>query len=309
MDRLKIIIIILACIAVITAGCGKSSSNSGGTSPGATNTPAATGTQVPTAISVSGSWATSTPVTTTYNVTGTLTLPAAAPGRPWEIIFSPDNNFEFSTMVVMDGLCGANSTINFQANIAPGAYYMVAAVGIFSNLAISPTTGDYFGVYGGTWPSYWPSSANLAAPASGWANANITLVTANPNISGTLTLPQAEAGKQFMVIAMTGITGVNSTPPPQSVMGYVVGICGSSTTVSYTGLCFRPGPTYFGSVVDALGTGVLNVVGEDVPAGDFAGIYGDTNPYAAPTPVPSTVSVPNINTMTTGINMTTVTAP
>jgi hypothetical protein len=201
-----------------------------------------------------------------------------------------------SSSVTANGICGSGTTVNYQVNIPAGTYYMVAAVGVVSDLQNGPETGDYIGVFGGTWPAYWPSSANVTVPASGQITKNITLVPGNANVSGTLTLPQAEPGKQYLVCAITSFSSGNG---PQGFVGYGLGTCSSATSVSYSFLCFRPGPAYVISIVDVAGTGALNVFNSQLPAADFVGAYGGFTSGGNPA---STANV-SING-TTGIDMT-----
>ena len=108
-------------------------------------------------------------------VVGTLTLPAAAAGRPYAVLVDNDKNGDNGTIGEASGTCGSDTEQAYTINNVPaGTYYVYAAVGVVSNLQQGPQSGDYYGFYG-TGGSV-PGSPNATVPSSGTETFNITLV-------------------------------------------------------------------------------------------------------------------------------------
>jgi len=142
------------------------------------------------------------------NVTGSITLPAAQTGKTIMVAFyssladlgSPNNTFT--------GTCTSNP-MPYSLTVSAGSYYIIAVVDVDNNsMYLSPNAGDYVGVYGVTWPA-WPASKNAAVSTTTSAF-DLTLVTAVNNISGTITIPSDQTGKEFWVFLDQDTNGGNS---------------------------------------------------------------------------------------------------
>ncbi len=108
-------------------------------------------------------------------VVGTLTLPAAAAGRPYAVLVDNDTNGDNGSVREVSGTCGSGTEQAYAiTNVPAGTYYVYAAVGVVSNLTQGPQTGDYYGFYG-TGGSV-PGSPNATVPSSGTETLDITLV-------------------------------------------------------------------------------------------------------------------------------------
>ena len=82
-------------------------------------------------------------------VVGTLTLPAAAAGRPYAVLLDNDTNGDNGSVREVSGTCGSGTEQAYTiTNVPAGTYYVYAAVGVVSNLTQGPQTGDYYGFYG-----------------------------------------------------------------------------------------------------------------------------------------------------------------
>jgi len=98
------------------------------------------------------------------------------------------------------------------------------------------------------------------------------------NVSGTLTLPAPQPGKQYFVIADNDTDGGNG------FVSSVIGICGTSTNVNYA-FTVPDGTYYLYAAVDINGTGFVN----GPVNGDYVGFYGGSgyNPPGSPNAVVS----------------------
>lgn len=227
-----------------------------------------TGTATNTAV-IPGGTVTIAPTSTpnpSGNLSGNLTLPAAASGKTFQVIVfsSIADLISGGTTYNFSGVCGASTTIAYGPIAVPTGTYFVIGVVDNDNSGQAPTVGDYIGVYGTTYPT-WPGAANVVIADATPVTANITLATANKNLSGTLTLPYAVAGRTYVVILDSDTNGGN---------GHVTaefGVCGTSTSVSYSMLSPLPGTFYLYAIVDI--TGFLTGGGGPI-SGDYYGIYG-----------------------------------
>jgi hypothetical protein len=110
-------------------------------------------------------------------VSGTLTYPAPADGKSWAVVVDGDMDGENGNVTYSIGTCGAGNTCDYTiSNVPPGSYYVYAVVRVVSGLDDPPQTGDYLGVYGGTF-SNPPPSPNVTVQSGGTVTCDITLVT------------------------------------------------------------------------------------------------------------------------------------
>jgi hypothetical protein len=108
-------------------------------------------------------------------VVGTLTLPAAAAGRPYAVLVDNDANGDNGAVREVSGTCGTGTEQAYTiSNVPAGTYYVYAVVGVVSDLAQGPETGDYYGFYG-TGGSV-PGSPNATVPSAGTVTLDINLV-------------------------------------------------------------------------------------------------------------------------------------
>jgi hypothetical protein len=108
-------------------------------------------------------------------VTGTLTLPADADGVPYVVIIDQDVDPGNGFVSIGEGICGSGTSINYTIdNIPAGTYYVIAVVYVVTGTAQTAQSGDYVGVYGGTWVNP-PIQPNAVIPNLGAVNFNIIL--------------------------------------------------------------------------------------------------------------------------------------
>ncbi|HKI79294.1 MAG TPA: hypothetical protein VKA26_12190 [Ignavibacteriaceae bacterium] len=108
-------------------------------------------------------------------VTGTLTIPAAAPGKTVIVIIDSDRDGDNGFLYSATGTVGSGTSGTYTFNnIANGTYYIYAVVFIVGNTNTGPQSGDYLGFYGGTINNP-PNSANATVPSSGSVTFNINL--------------------------------------------------------------------------------------------------------------------------------------
>jgi hypothetical protein len=179
----------------------------------------------------------------------------------------------------------------YSLTVSADSYYVIASV-IGSNPIPIPYAGDYVGVYGTTWPA-WPASANAVVSAAN-TTFDLTLVTAQNNLSGTMTIPADQTGKVFYITLDPDTNGGNS-----NYAGFEMWACPSGTSISYGMVVIVPGTYYLYGGVNASGTS-----GNGPQPGDYFGFYGVTAPYYASTPAPNVtidVSTPAIKNFILGI--------
>ncbi len=108
-------------------------------------------------------------------VKGTLTIPAAAPGKTVYVIIDNDMNGDNGYKYAATGTCDANTSGTYTLNdIAAGTYYIYAVVFVVGNTSSGPQSGDYYGIYGGTMNNP-PSNPNATVPSSGTVTFDIDL--------------------------------------------------------------------------------------------------------------------------------------
>ncbi len=228
------------------------------------------------------------------NVSGTMTLPGSAGNNEYLIFVSTTAlgpGIDPSFMITKTATAGSGSTINYSIFCpVPGPHYILGVVdmdGSGWDGSTGPVTeGDYAGLYGVSvpilnWFSSFPSAPNATLPGS---NFNFTCDTApdlqNPpvtptpyptpssgntgSISGNITLPSGQTGKNIMVVVDMDFNPGNGNELDQ----YSGTVSGSPHAYSISGL---PVGTYY--VYGA------TVVGGGAPAiGDSVGVYGATFP-------------------------------
>ena len=264
----KAILIFIVMLGVYAfAACSQKSPTSSSDST-ATITNTATNTAV-----IPGGTVTVIPTSTpnpSGNLSGTLTLPAAASGKQYNItiVANISDLISGGTTYHATGVCGSNTTVSYGPIAVPTGTYFVIAVVDTDNSGQAPTVGDYIGVHGTTYPT-WPGAANVSITNTDPVTADVTLVAATNNLSGTLTLPAAIPGRTYVVILDNDTDGSN---------GYITtkyGVCGTGVSVNYSMLSPLPGNYYLYAIVDI--TGFL-LGGGGPTNGDYLGFYGGDTP-------------------------------
>lgn len=197
-------------------------------------------------------------------VTGTLTLPAAAPGKTYFVSVDNDFNGDNGYVEITTGTCGSGTTVGYEIEDVPaGDYYVYAGVWVAGTYGHRPEDGDYLGIYGGTVDAP-PSQPNVEVPSTGSVVCDIDLELLEPEplatVTGTLILPEAAPGKTYLVLIL-GEAG-----DEESLVDSTSGVCGSGSTVEYS-IDNVPAGTYY----------VLAAVSDKTfGEGDYVGIYGGT---------------------------------
>ncbi|MCK5573786.1 MAG: hypothetical protein KAJ12_13540 [Bacteroidetes bacterium] len=118
------------------------------------------------------------PVTVTPGtVSGTLTYPAPADGKAWAVVVDVDTDGDNGNVTYSQGTCGTGNSCDYTiSNVPPGNYFVYALVRVVSGSDDPPQSGDYLGMYGGTF-SNPPLSANVTVQSGGAVTCDITLET------------------------------------------------------------------------------------------------------------------------------------
>lgn len=214
------------------------------------------------------------PPQVSIEITGTLTLPAGAPGKSFIVAFDTDKNPYNGIYRSATGSCGAGTSVPYTITLNSAAnFYIYAYVENDNYFGASGmqylNTGDYFGVYGSIFPS-WPASANAAVAETTGQVFNIDLVTAGLNVNGTLTLSTARSTPYYVVID----TDLNYG---NGFAAIATGSCTGASSVSYNMLSVFPGPYFAYAVVDVDNDGNINY-----DPGDELGYYGASSPLVPP---------------------------
>jgi len=110
------------------------------------------------------------------SITGTLTLPADATGKPVYVLVDDDDDGGTGWLFEYVGLCGPGTSIGYDIDsVDAGTYYLYAVVYAVNDSGDAPGSGDYIGFYG-TGASA-PAQANAVVPSTGSATFDITLYT------------------------------------------------------------------------------------------------------------------------------------
>ena len=111
----------------------------------------------------------------TATVTGTLTLPNAAAGKPYYVLVDTDMDGDNDYVKMSTATCGSGTDVNYQVNGVPvGTYFVYAAVFTVSDGNQGPQTGDYYGIYGGTLNNP-PAERNVTVASGGVSSINVLL--------------------------------------------------------------------------------------------------------------------------------------
>lgn len=137
----------------------------------------------------------------TATITGTLLLPAEAPGKPWAVLVDKDYNGENGCACLVSDTCCSGTEINYKLNEVPyGSYYLYAAVFVASDGKHGPQPGDFLGLHGGSFPTDVPAEPNVEINSAGPYMFNITLkVVTGPIQPGEWTATAGFGGFDFAV--------------------------------------------------------------------------------------------------------------
>jgi hypothetical protein len=210
------------------------------------------------------------------DVTGTLTLPFAASGKEFVVIFDNDDNPFNGYSRKASGTCGSGTAVQYSVSLGDArSYYVYAYVEIDNSFAQADMkyagAGDYFGIYDSVFPA-WPASANAVVSNSRGQVYDITLVTAAPNITGTLTLAASRTQPYYVIID-------SDTNYANGFVSIASGSC-FGASVSYNMFSPFPGTYYAYAVVDV--DLDMNI---NYDSGDELGYFGSISPRI-PQPAP-----------------------
>jgi hypothetical protein len=108
-------------------------------------------------------------------ITGTLYLPAEAPGKTFVVAFDDNIDADDGFIKIEAGTCGDDTIQEYAIDEMPaGTYYLYAVVWVTGPAFSTPQPGDYVGYYGteGT----IPLEPNASVPESGSKEFDITLI-------------------------------------------------------------------------------------------------------------------------------------
>jgi hypothetical protein len=111
-------------------------------------------------------------------VSGTLTLPAAAPGKPWAVkLFTAAGRATLTATAETSGTTPDGTSLPYAiAAIPEGTYFVLGFVDVDSSGGMSSTPGDFAGWYGHTGDGNPPATPNAVVPATGSATFDFALV-------------------------------------------------------------------------------------------------------------------------------------
>jgi hypothetical protein len=111
-------------------------------------------------------------------VSGTLTLPGTASGKPYSVkLFTMDGRANLTATAETSGTTTGNTSLPYAiATVPAGTYFILGFVDVDSSGGTASTPGDYAGWYGHTGDGNPPAAANAVVPASGSVTFDFSLV-------------------------------------------------------------------------------------------------------------------------------------
>jgi hypothetical protein len=111
-------------------------------------------------------------------VSGTLTLPASAPGKPYTVkLFTMDGRSTLTPTAEANGTTGAGTSLAYAIETVPaGTYFVLGFVDVDMSGGTASTPGDFAGWYGHTGDGNPPAAANAVVPATGSVTFDFALV-------------------------------------------------------------------------------------------------------------------------------------
>lgn len=111
-------------------------------------------------------------------VSGTLTLPAANPGKPYTVkLFTMAGRASLMATTETSGLTAATPSVAYAiATVPAGTYFVLGFVDVDGSGGTASTAGDFAGWYGHTGDGNPPGTANAVVPATGNATFDFALV-------------------------------------------------------------------------------------------------------------------------------------
>jgi hypothetical protein len=111
-------------------------------------------------------------------VVGSLTLPAVADNKPFEVrVLSTLNNPLTSTVASTSGRTGTAATLDYSiANAPAGTYFVLGFVDVDESGGDASTPGDYAGWFGHDGDGDPPGSPNAVVPTDGSVRFDFSLV-------------------------------------------------------------------------------------------------------------------------------------
>jgi hypothetical protein len=93
------------------------------------------------------------------------------------VVVDADFNGDNGNVTYVGGTCGAGTTCDYTiSNVPPGSYYLYAVVRVVSGSDDPPQTGDYLGMYGGSFNNP-PASPNVSVQSGGAVTCGFALET------------------------------------------------------------------------------------------------------------------------------------
>ncbi|MFP4466570.1 MAG: hypothetical protein ACLFP1_05930 [Candidatus Goldiibacteriota bacterium] len=213
-------------------------------------------------------------------LSGEITLEIDAEGNYfWVGVHAGDFQFDYQ----YTGICEAGLTQTYGLDVPDGDWNIVCVVYMDGETTEgSPKNGDQIGLHGALYPA-WPSGTTVTISGGTPVTADITVVQVFDNVSGTITMPEAQPGNEYAVFLDSDAFEADG-----GEMAYTTGICGLNNKIEYSFLAAAPGDYYVYAVVDNTGDGIGNDLyppdGTAVDSGDYLGFYGgsEINPPASP---------------------------
>ena len=111
-------------------------------------------------------------------VTGTLTLPSPAAGKPWTVkLFTEVGNPAATPVAETAGTTGATTQQDYGiADVPAGTYFLLGFVDVDGSGGTASTPGDFAGWYGHSGDGNPPAAANAVVPGSGTVRFDVMLV-------------------------------------------------------------------------------------------------------------------------------------
>lgn len=197
-------------------------------------------------------------------VAGELRLPQDARAKSFSVYIDTDSNQGNGVVKSIEGKAGAGDRIVFEAkDIKVGSYFVYALVDVTGDGSTNADIGDFIGFADGGDQAPAAASISVTKGATTKAVVFMSVVSSEafPDVSGTLTLPQAIANKDYIVLVD------DNADPDDGFADAEMGVTGDDATVPYTIRNVPPGNDYFlYAIVDVDGDG-------EVSLGDFMGFY------------------------------------
>ena len=106
-----------------------------------------------------------------YSISGTITLGAASPTKVCNILIDQDNNLSNGFTDGVQISCGSSTSVPFTLSLVPTGSFFLATHADNNDTVVN--TGDYFGYHNGTGMAA-PGAASVTVTAADVASVNLT---------------------------------------------------------------------------------------------------------------------------------------